>query len=407
MPDRLARRKATSDTRGSVRGALSQRSFAAYLVGNTISGSGTWFQNIAMTLLVYRLTNSVFLVGVVNFAQFASVLFVGPAAGVAADRHDRRRLLIVTQFLSATVAAMLAVLALTGHATVPVVIGAALVLGLAQTFSQPAMLALVPQLVPPEHLTAAVALNIVTYNVARAVGPVLGAVVVGVFGVSAAFAVNSVSFLAMVAVLASIRTRSSVSIVDQTPSRLRDTARSLRARPEMARLFIVAICVSLTIDPVTTLSPAFATEVFDRPDTLVGWMIGAFGLGAVIAGFWVSGKRHATDGALSARIWMLVLGMLVFASVPYLGVALLGLVLAGFGFIVVSAPALARVQAAADDNELGRLMALWVMAFTGARPLASLFDGALATATDVRLATIVLSLPGVAAALMMRRIGSA
>jgi len=389
MPDRLARRKATSDARGSVRGALSQRSFAAYLVGNTISGSGTWFQNIAMTLLVYRLTNSVFLVGVVNFAQFASVLFVGPAAGVAADRHDRRRLLIVTQFLSATVAAMLAVLALTGHATVP------------------AMLALVPQLVPPEHLTAAVALNIVTYNVARAVGPVLGAVVVGVFGVSAAFAVNSVSFLAMVAVLASIRTRSSVSIVDQTPSRLRDTARSLRARPEMARLFIVAICVSLTIDPVTTLSPAFATEVFDRPDTLVGWMIGAFGLGAVIAGFWVSGKRHATDGALSARIWMLVLGMLVFASVPYLGVALLGLVLAGFGFIVVSAPALARVQAAADDGELGRLMALWVMAFTGARPLASLFDGALATATDVRLATIVLSLPGVAAALMMRRFGSA
>jgi MFS family permease len=398
----------SSGAPGSVRGALSQRGFAAYMAGNTLSSCGTWFQNIAQTLLVYRLTNSVFLVGVVNLAQFASVLFLGPSAGVAADRYDRRRLLLVTQLLSATVTGTLALLASTGHAGVVVVIGAALVLGLAQTFSVPAMLALVPQLVPAEHLNAAVALNIVTFNVARAVGPVLGAVVVSVFGISAAFAVNSLSFVVWAGVLSLIHTARPVrASTEVARPRLRDTARSLRARPEMARLFIAGTCASVTIDPVTTLSPAFATDIFGRPDTLVGWMVGAFGLGAVFAGLWVSGRGWATDSALGARMAVLVVAMLVFALVPSLTVALLALVLAGFGFIAVSAAALARVQGGSDDGELGRLMALWAMAFMGARPVASVFDGALATATDVRFATIVVTLPALGAVVMLRRAGSA
>jgi len=396
-----------SGTGGSIRGALSQRGFAAYMVGNTLSSSGTWFQNIAQTLLVYRLTNSVFLVGVVNLAQFASVLFLGPAAGVAADRYDRRRLLLVTQLVSASMTGVMALLASTGHATVPVVIGAALVVGLAQTFSVPAMLSLVPQLVPAEHLNAAVALNIVTFNVARAIGPVLGAVVVSVFGISAAFAVNSLSFLVLAAVLATIRpVHSAAALSTGVRPRLRDTARSLRASPPMARLFITATCVSITIDPVTTLSPAFATEIFGRADTLVGWMVGAFGFGAVIAGLWVSGRGWASDRALGARTALLVAAMLVFALVPNLALALLALVVAGFGFIAVSASALAQVQGESDDGELGRLMALWAMAFMGARPVASVLDGALATATDVRFATIVLSLPAVGAVVMLRRSGS-
>lgn len=399
--------RSTSSSRGA-RGALSQRGFAAYVVGNTLSSCGTWFQNIAQTLLVYRLTNSVFLVGVVNLAQFASVLFIGPSAGVAADRYDRRRLLLVTQLLSATVTGLLALLASTGQAGVVVVICAALVLGLAQTFSVPAMLSLVPQLVPTEHLNAAVALNIVTFNVARAVGPVLGAVVVSVFGIPAAFAVNSFSFVVWAGVLALIRSSRREPIAADMPRpRLRDTARSLRARPEMARLFVVGTCASITIDPVTTLSPAFATDVFGRADTLVGWMVGAFGFGAVIAGLWVSGRGWATDSALAARMAVLVIAMLVFGSVPSLIVAMLALVLGGFGFIAVSAAALARVQGGSDDGELGRLMALWAMAFMGARPVASVLDGALATATDVRLATIVVTLPAIAATLMLRRAGRA
>lgn len=379
---------------GGLRSALTNRNFVPYLAGNVLSQCGTWFQNIAQTLLVYRLTGSVFLVGVVNLAQFAGVFLVGPWAGVVADQWDRRKLLMCTQIFGGSVTAGLAVVSATGRATVPVVFGVALVLGIAQAFSVPSMLALVPQLVGPQDLAVAVSLNIVTFNVARAVGPVLGAVVVATFGVSIAFAVNAISFTALAVALLVVR-----PIVGRQPAterpRLRETLGEVRARRDLKRVFLVGACASIAIDPVTTLTPEFATEVFGREDTLVGWFVGAFGTGAVLAGLWVSRRPQPSDRVLGARLLCLTGSLAAFAVTPWLVVATMFLVSAGFWFIGLSAAALARLQRSTPPTSHGRLMALWSMAFMGSRPIAALVGGGLATGIGVRLATLIVAAPAV------------
>src|SRR5438270_2109244 len=215
---------------------LGDRNFAPYFVGNLLSNCGTWFQNIAQALLVYRLTRSTFLVGVVNFAQFGGVFLLAPWAGRAADRYDRRRLLVVTQLGAVAVSLTMAALTRAGVATAPVVILLALGMGLTLAFAIPALLALVPLLVEEHDIAPAIALNTVTFNLARAVGPVLAAVVIKTLSIPWAFALNSVSFLALIVALAFIHPRPQRQHGAER-LRLRDSLAVVRADPRLVALF--------------------------------------------------------------------------------------------------------------------------------------------------------------------------
>jgi len=166
-------------------GLIRHRNFGPYFVGNAASASGTWFQNLAAQLFVYRQTHSPFLLGVLNFGNFIPVLVLAPWAGSAADRLDRRRLVLATQLGSTALSALLAVLAWTGRAPVWAVIACALGLGVGSAFSAPASQALIADLVPRSELQSAVALNSMTYNLARAVGPALAALSVKHLGIPA------------------------------------------------------------------------------------------------------------------------------------------------------------------------------------------------------------------------------
>jgi MFS family permease len=164
----------------------------------------------------------------------------------------------------------------------------------------------------------------------------------------------------------------------------------------------------MAIDPVTTLSPKFATDVFHQPDTLVGWCVGAFGFGAVIAGVLVSRQPIADDRVLAWRMAILVAAFATFASTGSLPLALAALVAAGFAYIGTAAASLTRVQRETEATEHGRLMALWTMAFTGSRPIAGLIDGAVASATSVQVAAYVMLAPGAAGlALLTSRVRAA
>jgi MFS family permease len=376
---------------------LRERNFWPYFVGNSLSNCGTWFQNIAQTLLVYRLTGSLALVGVVNFAHLAGVFVVAPFSGVAADRVDRRRLLLGTQLVATVLTAGLAAASSAGWVTTPLVIGVALVLGLAQAFAVPSLLAFVPQLVAPERLGPAVALNLITFNLARVLGPVLGALVVARFGITTAFAVNSLSFVALAAALLAVRPRSLDVARPVERPRLRDTVRVVRRTPQLAVLFLAGGAASMTIDPVNTLSPAFATEVYGRSDTVAGWLIGAFGAGAVVAAFVMASRGITGNGRLARLLVLLGVGMAGFAVAPWLAVGMVALGFAGFAFIGCATSALARLQHTIADHEQGRMMALWSVAFMGTRPIASLIDGFVAAHLDVHVATLLMVIPVVLA----------
>ena len=180
---------------------LSSRNFGPYFWGNAISSSGSWFHNLAAALLIYRLTGSELLLGILSFSQFAAIVVFSPWAGAAADRFDRRHVLIVSEVAAAVLSATLAVLAFAGEANEWVVIGFTLGLGIASAFAAPAQAALVTGLVDEPDLPTAVALNSMTFNLARAVGPALAALAVVTVGIPAAFAINSASYLAIVVAL--------------------------------------------------------------------------------------------------------------------------------------------------------------------------------------------------------------
>ena len=399
-------RDSPSASRADARAALrvvTQRNFGPYFLGNFISMCGTWFQALAQAILIYRLTGSTFLVGVVNFSLFAGVFLMVPWSGSAADRYNRRRLLIATQGFMTVVTAVLAAIAATGRATAAIVIAFVFLLGLATAFAIPARQSFIPSLVERHDLQSAIALNSVTYNLARAVGPVLAAVIVQRYGIPWAFAANSVSYLALIAALVIVNPRPQ-ELVDERP-RLRETIEIVRRDTRLLALFGVVAAVAMSSDPVTTLTPAFATEIFGRPDTTAGVLVGSFGVGAVSAVFFVAGRTDVSYRRMGATLALLGSGILAFAFSSTLIMASVALFVAGFGSLASASSATGALQLETDDRQRGRVMALWSVGFIGLRPPAALLDGAIASGVGLRAAAVVMSIPALVAAgvLLARR----
>jgi MFS family permease len=375
------------------------RNFGPYFAGNALSASGGWFQNLAAAIFVYRETHSALLLGVLNACQFGPVLLLTPWTGRIADAFDRRRLLIWTQTLAATIGIALAVLVWLGDATTWIVIGFAGALGVITAVSSPAQMALVGSLVPRETLAQAVALNSMTFNLARAVGPALAAIVIATLGLAPAFAVNSFSYLALVAALIVIRP-TPVPLVRR--SSFRGSIGILRANPRLAGYLGIVMAVGMTSDPINTESPAIA-HVFGYPPVWAGAVVGAFGLGAVLAAVLTSDRIGGSDRHLVRSLFLFGSGMLLMAISPWLPLALAFVVGAGFGYLSANANATARLQLGVPEEQRGRIMALWTFAFLGTRPLASLVDGVLADRFGVRLAAAVLATPALVAAAVLLR----
>jgi predicted MFS family arabinose efflux permease len=381
---------------GSSLRVLAQRNFAPYFVGNFLSNAGTWFQNIAQSLLVFRLTGSSLMVGVVNFVQFAGVIVLAPWTGPAADRFDRKRLLIVTQLGLSIVTAVLALLVSIGYGTVIVVVVQTLIHGFISAFSVPAMQAIIPGLVSRDDLGAAVAMNSVTFNLARAIGPVAAAVVVAKLGIAPAIWIDAASYLMLVLGLLFVHPRTSRAPRSEHRPQLRESIRIVRRDKELLILLIAVAAVSITMDPVATLTPQFAKDIFHRADTMSGALMGAFGGGAVIASLFPYHQDHRLVRLIAPMLVLMGGGMVAFALMPGIWAAAVCLVLAGFGYLAGQTRATALLQLAVDDDQRGRVMALWAVAFLGARPVASLIDGGLAKLAGVRIATIILAIPVIA-----------
>ncbi len=381
------------------------RNFGPYFVGNAASASGTWFQNLAASILIFRLTHSAFLLGVLNFCQFAPVLLLAPWAGGIADRFDRRRLLILMQTLAACLSGVLAALAWGGLATEWVVIGFSGCLGVTTAFSNPAQTALIGSLVPREDLPQAIALNSMTFNLARAIGPASAAGVIAVFGTPPAFALNAFSYLLLVGALFVVRPK------PQERARrasLRESLSLVRADPKLAAYLAIVMTVSFASDPVNTEGPALA-HAFGYSANWSGAIVGLFGVGAVCAALLVAGRVAGSRRRMAVTLGLLGTGIAAVGATPWLPLAFLFLAIAGFGYLSSNTSATARLQLGVAENQRGRIMALWSVAFLGIRPIASICDGALAGTLGVRPAAAIMALPAllVAAAVARSRVRSA
>jgi MFS family permease len=375
---------------------IGHRNFGPYFVGNASSASGTWFQNLAASLFVYRQTHSPFLLGVLQFASFVPVLVLAPWAGSAADRFDRRKLVLVSQLVATTLSAALAALAWAGLAPVWVVMLCSLGLGVITAFSAPASQALISDLVPRAQLQSAVALNSMTYNLARAVGPALAALSVRKLGIPASFAINSGSYLVLVVGVLLVQPAARV-LATRSEARLRESLKLVRDDPRLLAFLLIVTVVGFASDPINTEAPAFA-HAFGRPDTDAGYLIGAFGAGAVTAAFLLAGRVAGSRWRMLTTLVLLGAGVIGFSVAPSVTVAYGFLAVAGFGYLGSNTHATSRLQLDVAAHQRGRIMALWSVAFLGLRPIASLTDGAIAGAFGVRSAGVVLALPALLAA---------
>jgi MFS family permease len=383
--------------------------FGPYLVGNFVSSTGNWFQNVAAAYVVFTLTGSSTLVGVVGLFQFGATLLIAPVAGAAADRVDRRRLMVLAQVVSFAGAAALAALVLAvGVDGLPgawPVFAATGVIGLGYAVTIPATQAIVPALVRRADLPQAIALGSVSFNLARAVGPALAGVLLATAGAGTAFTVNAASFAVFAVVLARLRPRhpTRLDADDGADRSIRAGLRVAITDPFIVRALLATAALGFATDPVNTLAPALADR-YGAGGAFVGYVGSAFGAGAVGASLVLNRLRERFPRTRLAEVGYLALavGMGTVALAPAAGVALAGMVVAGVGFLLAVTTVNGELQYRLDEEVRGRVMALWSVAFLGLRPVAALLDGAVSDGVGVGAGVAVAATLSTVAAVGLR-----
>lgn len=374
-------RETTPPARGSLR-LLGDPTFGPFFVGQLLATAGVWVHNIAAAIVVYELTRSAALVGAVSIAQFGPQLLLASWSGAMADRGDRRRQVVwgrlVTVLGSGGLALWIATIGLDGVPGALAVVAAALVVGIGFALGGPAMQALIPSLVRPSELASGVTLSAAPFTLARAGGPAIGALIVTTAGPAAAFAVAAASNLAF-AVLVMVLAIPHVERSPASDGSVRAGFRHIRGDGAVLALLLGACTVGIGADPVITLSPPIA-DALGGGSRLVGWLASAFGIGAVLAFPLLGWLRRRAGLPRMASGGLLVmaagLGLLALAPVAWLALGAMGI--AGVGITLAVTSLSTQLQQRSPEHLRGRIMAVWLIAFLGSRPLAAGVNGGIA-----------------------------
>ena len=376
------------------------RNYRLFFAGQVVSLAGTWMQNVALVWLVLELSGSPLAVGALVFCRFLPFTLLVLVAGAAADRFDTRRLVISTQASQMAVSVLLAAVTLTGTASLPLVFVLAAVGGVTLVFDAPGRQALTFQLVGRSELPNAVALNSGLFNASRVVGPAVAGVVIAAVGTGLCFAVNAVSFLAVLAALALMREDELVPVEraeDATGVLVgaREALRFVTGDPDLRGVLGVVAAVSLAGFNFHVLVPLLAAEL-ELDSRSFGLLSAAFGAGALIGALAVASMRGASRRAFAAGTGGFSVLLLTLAWVGSPPVAAVLLVAIGACFTLLTANANALVQLRAPDHLRGRLISLYLLAFLGLAPVGGLLSGWLADRWSAGLAFGVAGVVGLA-----------
>ncbi len=356
--------------------ALRHADFRRFLTGQTISLVGTWMQIIAQGWLVLELTGSAFAVGLTTTMSTIPILFFTLYGGVVADRVDKRRFIMLLQSVMMIEAAVLAGLTLAGVVTVEWVWGLALLFGLATAFEVPARQAMVVELVPPEDLVSAAAINSTVYNLGRVIGPAIAGVVVAVAGAGAAFAVNSLSYVAVLIGLYKIRQPFAAAMTRLRPS-VFTGIRFIRSRPVLGALTLQMVVLSVFAASFIPILPVFARDVLGAGASGYGALTSAVGVGAAIGAIGMGAIDRRISRARGAVLASTVLGMAVIllALSREMTLALLLLGVAGSAMAAQGIVTATSLQLAAPPELRGRVMAVYSFVVLGLTPIGAFQAG--------------------------------
>jgi MFS family permease len=362
--------------------SLKYRNFQLFFSGQLISLIGTWMDNIAEAWLVYRLTGSSLLLGTVAFAGQIPVFLLAPVGGMAADRWNRRTIVIATQISSMILAFILAFLTLTKRVTVGEVIALASMMGVVNAFDIPARQAFLVEMVGREDLMNAIALNSSMFNGARIIGPSVAGILVASIGEGWCFFANAVSYIAVIAGLLLMR-------IERTPraaqfaspfDHIAEGFRFVRDTAPIRAILLLLGVVSVAAMPYSVLMPIFAAHVLHGNARTLGVLMGATGIGA-LTGALVLATRTNVQGLgrwISISCGAFGFTLILFSFSRWYLLSVLLLVPVGCAMMVQMASSNTLIQAMVPDRLRGRTMAVYSMMFMGMAPLGALFSGALA-----------------------------
>lgn len=372
--------------------ALRYRDFRLLWFGAFLSTTGTWMQTVAQGWVVLSMTDSAFLLGVDGFLATGPMLIFSLFGGVVADRMERRKIMLWSQYLQMTFAFILAALLWSGNVEVWHIFLLSFLTGSVQSISGPAYIALLPTLVPRRDLANAVAMNSMQFNLARVVGPVLAGIALAAWGAAACFAVNGVSFLFVIVALLMLRTQQALAtgrggIVEE----MREGFRFVSHRPRLVTLTFLAFIGTFLGMPMVTFLPVVARSIFDIGANGYAWMMTTYGLGSVTGALLVAATAHAAKKGRLALLLQLTFACLLigFALSRSLPLSLAIAFVSGACIVGVIALYSSLVQLTATDAMRGRVMSIFMLAFRGGMPLGNLIAGFVAERWSISMALAI------------------
>jgi MFS family permease len=369
------------------------RNYRIFFVGQLVSLAGSWMQNIALAWLVLELSGSPIAVGALAFWRFVPFTVFGLAAGVVADRVDSRRLVLATQGSAMLISVTLAVVTLTGTATLPIVYALAALGGMTLAFDAPGRQSLTFQMVGRSSLPNAVALNAGLFNGSRVIGPAIAGLVIAAAGTGVCFVVNAISFLAVFVALASIRGDELHAVAKDPSARVFEGLRRAFGfaihDPQLRALLTVVTIVSTVGFNFHVLVPLLAADTVDVGPEGFGFLSASFGVGALLGALVTATFRGASWRMFAAGAAGFGVFALLLAPVEDAVVAGVLLFAVGVSFTLFTANANALVQLGAPDHLRGRLIAIYLFAFVGLAPVGGLLAGWLADVGGTPLAFTV------------------
>jgi len=370
--------------------AFRYRNYRLFFGGQIVSLTGTWITTTATSWLVYRLTGSAVLLGVVGFASQFPASLLTPFAGIFVDRWNRHRLLIGTQTASLIVAFVLATLTLTGLITVPVIIVISVVQGLVNAFDLPCRQAFVVSMIEDkDDLPNAIALNSSMFNSARLLGPSIAGAIIAVSSEGWCYLIDGVSYMAVIVALLRMRVaagrpdvRQHAGVIEQ----FKEGWRYAFGSPPIRAIIALLAIVSLVGVPYSVLMPIVAGEVLGGGAHTLGFLMTASGGGALIGAIWLAGRKSVVglSRVIPAAAGLFGSGLIAFSFSRSLWLSLACLVVTGLGLMVQAACSNTVLQTIVDDGKRGRLMSFFLMAYLGTAPLGSLLAGFLSARIGVQ-----------------------
>ena len=369
------------------------------MIGQSISLIGTWMQRMAVSWLVYELTHSAFMLGLVAFAGLIPMLILSPYAGAYVDRHSRYKTLLATQIASMLQAGILAFVVLTGHYDVMIITLLSIMLGVINAFDAPSRQSLMIVMVNNKNdLQNAIALNSSMVTLAKMLGPAVAGILLSTVGEGICFLINFLSFIAVISSLLLMKLNIPPRVKNDEPiwMNLVQGYRYLKRSPALRSVILLMALVSLMVTPYSTLFPIFAKEIFKGDVTTFSWLNSISGFGALMGAIYLAQLKTVKKllKIITVAVLLLSANLALFSFTTLLPLALFFIMLTEVGMLILISASNSYIQINVEESMRGRVLSYFIMAFAGMQPFGNLIVGALAHLIGVQFTVLLQGVAG-------------